>query len=71
MTFESLSPMWMDAARELCNHLWQSTLFAGMVALLALLLRKNRARSEGEDDRDSEPDEPIRCTDTRTRVAMA
>jgi uncharacterized protein (TIGR03435 family) len=28
----------------LCNHLWQSTLFLGTVALLALLLRKNQAR---------------------------
>jgi len=28
----------------LCNHLWQSTLFLGIVALLALLLRKNQAR---------------------------
>jgi uncharacterized protein (TIGR03435 family) len=28
----------------LCNHLWQSTLFLGVVALLALLLRQNQAR---------------------------
>jgi len=28
----------------LCNHLWQSTLFLGIVALLALLRRKNQAR---------------------------
>src|SRR5258708_13444311 len=27
------------------NHLWQSTLFAGLAALLALALRKNRART--------------------------
>ena len=26
------------------NHLWQSTLFAAMVGLLTLALRKNRAR---------------------------
>jgi bla regulator protein blaR1 len=44
MTPESLSPIWADAVRELCNHLWQSTLFLGIVALLALLLRKNQAR---------------------------
>ena len=41
---ESLSPIWADGLRELCNHLWQSTLFLGIVALLALLLRKNQAR---------------------------
>ena len=29
---------------DLFNHLWQSTLFAGVVALLALALRHNRAR---------------------------
>jgi uncharacterized protein (TIGR03435 family) len=44
MTPESLSPMWADGVRALCNHLWQSTLFVGIVALLALLLRKNQAR---------------------------
>jgi hypothetical protein len=27
----------------LANHLWQSTLFAAVVALLTLALRKNRA----------------------------
>jgi hypothetical protein len=44
MTPESLSPLWADGVRELCNHLWQSTLFVVIVALLALLLRKNQAR---------------------------
>ena len=44
MTPESLSAIWADGVRELCNHLWQSTLFVGIVALLALLLRKNQAR---------------------------
>ncbi len=44
MTPESLSPMWADGVRGLCNHLWQSTLFVGVVALLALLLRENQAR---------------------------
>ena len=29
----------------IANHLWQSTLFAGVVALLALALRKNHARA--------------------------
>jgi uncharacterized protein (TIGR03435 family) len=44
MTPESLSPIWAAGVRELCRHLWQSTLFLGIVALLALLLRKNQAR---------------------------
>ena len=44
MTPGPLSPIWTDGVRELCNHLWQSTLFLGIVALLALLLRKNQAR---------------------------
>jgi uncharacterized protein (TIGR03435 family) len=44
MTPETLSPIWADGVRESCNHLWQSTLFVGIVALLALLLRKNQAR---------------------------
>ena len=44
MTPESLSPIWAAGVRELCIHLWQSTLFLGIVALLAVLLRKNQAR---------------------------
>ncbi len=44
MTPESLAPIWANGVRELCNHLWQSTFFVGMAALLALLLRKNQAR---------------------------
>jgi bla regulator protein BlaR1 len=44
MTPASLSPIWAGEVRELCNHLWQSTLFLGIVALLALLMRKNQAR---------------------------
>src|SRR5580698_663388 len=44
MTPESLSPIWAEGVRESCNHLWQSTLFLGIVALLAVLLRKNQAR---------------------------
>ena len=45
MTPNSLSPLWASGARDLCNHLWQSTLFAGVVALLALALRKYPARA--------------------------
>ncbi len=44
MTPESLSPIWAAGVGELCRHLWPSTLFLGIVALLALLLRKNQAR---------------------------
>jgi hypothetical protein len=44
MIAESLSPIWADGLRDLCHHLWQSTLFLSIVALLALLLRKNQAR---------------------------
>jgi uncharacterized protein (TIGR03435 family) len=44
MTRESLYPLWAVGARTLGDHLWQSTLFVGIVALLALLLRKNQAR---------------------------
>ena len=29
---------------DIFNHLWQSTVFAGVVALLSLALRRNRAR---------------------------
>jgi len=36
-----VNPAYMSA---LANHLWQSTLFAGVAGLLTLLLRKNRAR---------------------------
>ena len=38
------STIWSPAARELCNHLWQSTLFALAVALLAWALRNYPAR---------------------------
>ena len=33
-----------EMTAALFNHLWQSTLFAGVIALLALALRHNRAR---------------------------
>jgi beta-lactamase regulating signal transducer with metallopeptidase domain len=44
MTLNLLSLACADAARQLGNHLWQSTLFAGVVALIALALRKHQAR---------------------------
>ncbi len=44
MTPESFSPIWAVGVRDSCHHLWQSTLFLGIVALLARLLRKNQAR---------------------------
>src|SRR2546421_307152 len=37
------SSFWAQFGAPLGNHLWQSTLFAGVVGLLTLLLRKNRA----------------------------
>ncbi len=40
MNHESLSTLWTATA----NHLWQSTLFAGLTALLVLALRKNSAQ---------------------------
>jgi bla regulator protein blaR1 len=40
MNHESLSTLWTATA----NHLWQSTLFALVAALVALALRKNHAR---------------------------
>jgi beta-lactamase regulating signal transducer with metallopeptidase domain len=45
MSPSSLSALWTAGARELCNHLWQSTAFAGLVALLALALRRYQART--------------------------
>lgn len=39
-----LAPAWQSIAPALKNHLWQSTLFALVAALLALALRRNRAR---------------------------
>jgi bla regulator protein blaR1 len=36
-------PVHLTAA--LANHLWQSTVFAGIAGLLALALRKNHART--------------------------
>ena len=42
---EYLSAMWSAIAPAAGNHLWQSTLFAGMAGLLTLPLRKNHART--------------------------
>jgi bla regulator protein BlaR1 len=39
-----LSTMWTTFASAVGNHLWQSTLFAGIAGLLTLPLRKNHAR---------------------------
>jgi beta-lactamase regulating signal transducer with metallopeptidase domain len=39
------SSLWSPAARELCNHLWQSTLFAFFIAFLVIALRKHPARA--------------------------
>jgi len=36
---------WSDFAPALGNHLWQSTLFVAVVALLTLAFRQNRART--------------------------
>jgi bla regulator protein blaR1 len=39
-----LFPLWTTIAPAMGNHLWQSTLLAGAVALLTLALRNNRAQ---------------------------
>lgn len=44
MILRYLSSVWGTAAPAVANHLWQSTLFAAVVGLLALLLRKDQAR---------------------------
>ncbi len=40
-----LSAVWAAIAPALGNHLWQSTLFAGMAGLLTLVLTNNHARA--------------------------
>jgi bla regulator protein blaR1 len=45
MTANSLSELWTTLAPALGNHLWQSTLCAGIVGLLTLVVRKNHART--------------------------
>ena len=39
-----LSSAWTTIGGALANHLWQSTLFAGIVGVLTLTLRQNRAQ---------------------------
>ena len=41
---ENLSGVWAAIAPAVGNHLWQSTLFAAVVAMMSLALRKNQAR---------------------------
>ena len=43
MTSALLSSIWSGIVPALCNHLWQSTLFALAAGLLTLTLRKNHA----------------------------
>jgi bla regulator protein blaR1 len=45
MILQSLSSIWTALAPAVGNHLWQSTLFAVVAALLTLALRKNDARA--------------------------
>jgi bla regulator protein blaR1 len=41
---EYLSGVWVAIAPAVGNHLWQSTLFAAVAAMMTLALRKNQAR---------------------------
>jgi bla regulator protein BlaR1 len=45
MNFNFLSRVWTEFAPGLGNHLWQSTIFAAVIAGLALALRGNQART--------------------------
>src|SRR5579871_3794783 len=45
MIFDFLSRVWTGYAPAVGNHLWQSTLFVVVVALVALAFRRNRART--------------------------
>lgn len=45
MIAEWLSTSWTGFGAELGNHLWQSTVFVAVAALLTLALRKNHARA--------------------------
>jgi bla regulator protein blaR1 len=45
MNVNFLADVWRDFAPGLGNHLWQSTIFAAVVAGLALALRGNQART--------------------------
>ena len=44
MTLRALSDAWTSYAPQMANHLWQSTLFVVLAALLAFALRKNQSR---------------------------
>jgi bla regulator protein blaR1 len=44
ISLPSFSSWWITTGPAIANHLWQSTLFAGVAALLALTLRHNHAR---------------------------
>ena len=44
MTWNYLSAVWSTISSLLGNHLWQSTLFACVVAAVMMVLRENRAR---------------------------
>ena len=44
MMFVYSAPAWLPTLNSVFYHLWQSTLFACIVALLTLALRKNQAR---------------------------
>jgi uncharacterized protein (TIGR03435 family) len=46
LSFAAASSLWwLTIGVPLANHLWQSTLFAGVVGLLILLLKNNHART--------------------------
>jgi hypothetical protein len=45
MTTKYLTEMWAVLGPALGNHLWQSTLCAGIVSLLTLVLGENHART--------------------------
>ena len=44
MMFVFSAPAWLPAFNSVFNHVWQSTIFAVLVALLTLTLRKSHAR---------------------------
>ena len=44
MILRDLLALWTSGARPMGDHLWQSTLFLAVAAILALALRKNQAR---------------------------
>src|SRR5580704_8475775 len=45
MIAKYFSELWTAVAPAVGNHLWQSTVFAGVAGLLTLALRKNQARA--------------------------